>query len=142
MSKTSTPEQHIHQGRNIKRYREMMGIKQQAMAIDLGDDWNQKKVSRLEEKEVIDKELLQQVSKVLNIPMETLENQDAEKAMINIQNNYEGAVNNASGGVNNGESGAVNVFNPYEKIVELHERLLVAEKEKNDLLQQSLDKLK
>jgi hypothetical protein len=120
----------------------MMGIKQQAMAIDLGDDWNQKKVSRLEEKEVIDKELLQQVSKVLNIPMETLENQDAEKAMVNIQNNYDGAVNNASGGVNNGESGAVNVFNPYEKIVELYERLLTVEREKNDLLQQSLDKLK
>lgn len=121
----------------------MLGIKQQAMAIDLGEDWSQKKVSRLEEKEVIDKELLEQVSKILKIPMETLENQDAEKAMVSIQNNYEGSNNNGpNGGVNNGESGAVNVFNPYDKIVELYERLLAAEKEKNDLLQQMLDKLK
>jgi len=29
----------IHQGRNIKRFREMLGIKQEAFAIELGEDW-------------------------------------------------------------------------------------------------------
>jgi hypothetical protein len=33
----------IHEGRNIKRFREMMGIKQDALAAELGDDWSQKK---------------------------------------------------------------------------------------------------
>jgi len=28
----------IHQGRNIKRFREMMGIKQEALAHELGED--------------------------------------------------------------------------------------------------------
>jgi DNA-binding XRE family transcriptional regulator len=37
MSKT------IHQGRNIKRFREMLGIKQEALAHELGEDWSQKK---------------------------------------------------------------------------------------------------
>ncbi len=29
----------------------MLGIKQEALAFELGDDWNQKKVSLLEQKE-------------------------------------------------------------------------------------------
>ncbi|MGC4056626.1 MAG: hypothetical protein QM743_00675 [Chitinophagaceae bacterium] len=52
----------IHEGRNVKRFREMLGIKQDALAIDLGDDWNQKKISLLEQKESIEPALLQQIS--------------------------------------------------------------------------------
>lgn len=37
----------IHEGRNVKRFREMLGIKQDALAFELGDDWNQQKVSHL-----------------------------------------------------------------------------------------------
>lgn len=33
----------IHHGRNVKRFREMPGIKQEGLAYQLGDDWNQKK---------------------------------------------------------------------------------------------------
>lgn len=51
-------EHKIHQGRNVKRFREMLGIKQEALALDLGDDWNQKKVSLLEQKEIIEEPLL------------------------------------------------------------------------------------
>ena len=29
----------IHHGRNIKRFREMMGIKQEALAHELGEDY-------------------------------------------------------------------------------------------------------
>ena len=35
----------IHHGRNIKRFREMFGLEQEALALELGDDWSQKKVS-------------------------------------------------------------------------------------------------
>jgi hypothetical protein len=35
-------EKTIHQGRNVKRFREMLGLKE-ALAFELGDDWNQKK---------------------------------------------------------------------------------------------------
>ena len=47
-------EKTIHQGRNIKRFREMLGIKQEGLALELGDDWNQRKISLLEQKEVIE----------------------------------------------------------------------------------------
>lgn len=46
----NTMEQKIHQGRNVKRLREMLGIKQEALAYALGEEWNQKKVSLLEQK--------------------------------------------------------------------------------------------
>ncbi|MGN6437566.1 MAG: hypothetical protein ACTHMM_13585 [Agriterribacter sp.] len=41
-------EQKIHEGRNVKRFREMRGLKQEALADMLGDDWSQKKISQLE----------------------------------------------------------------------------------------------
>lgn len=44
----------VHQGRNVKRFREMLGVKQEALAFDLGDDWNQKKISLLEQKDEVD----------------------------------------------------------------------------------------
>ncbi len=37
------PHKKIHQGRNIKRFHEMLVIKQEALAFELGDDWNQKR---------------------------------------------------------------------------------------------------
>src|SRR6266700_3569394 len=79
---TGTNEK-IHKGRNIKRFREMFGIKQEAFATELGEDWNQKKVSLLEQKETIEDDLLEQVAKVLKVPVEAIKNFD-EEAAINI----------------------------------------------------------
>ncbi len=38
-------EKIIHEGRNVKHVRQRLGIKQDALAIELGDDENQKKIS-------------------------------------------------------------------------------------------------
>ena len=62
-------EQKVHQGRNVKRFREMLGIKQEALAFDLGEDWNQKKISVLKKKEVVEEALLQKISEVMKIPV-------------------------------------------------------------------------
>jgi transcriptional regulator with XRE-family HTH domain len=88
-------EKTIHQGRNLKRFREMLGIKQEALALELGDDWNQRKVSLLEQKEVIEPELLEKVAKVLKVPAEAIRNFDEERAIYNISCNFsDNAVNN------------------------------------------------
>ena len=81
-------EKAIHQGRNVKRFREMLGIKQEALALELGDDWNQRKISLLEQKEVIEPVLLEQIAKVLKVPVEAIKNFDEETAIFNIQHNY------------------------------------------------------
>lgn len=66
----------------------MLGIKQEGLAQELGEDWNQRKVSLLEQKEVIEPELLDQISKVLKVPVEAIKNFDEEKAVNIIANTF------------------------------------------------------
>ena len=135
-------EKTIHQGRNVKRFREMLGIKQEGLALELGDDWNQRKVSLLEQKEVIEPELLEQVAKFLKVPVDAIKNFDEEKAVNIIANTF------------NDESAAFVqnykcTFNPFDKwaaeIVEnrkLYERLIEAEKEIIVLLKKLVEERK
>ena len=130
----------IHEGRNIKRFREMLGIKQDALAADLGDDWNQQKVSLLEQKETIDPALLQQISSALKIPAEAIQNFDEEQAVNIISNTF----NDQSNGYNYYPT--INI-NPVEKWIEaleeikrLNVQLLKVKDEQIELLQQLLDK--
>ena len=133
-------EKTIHEGRNIKRFREMLGIKQDTLADALGDDWNQKKISLLEAKEQIEPALLEEVAKVLKVPAEAIKNFDEEVAVNIISNTFE----HGSIGYQRNENCS---FNPIDKLVEvfeenkkLYERLLQAEREKVELMQQMLDK--
>ncbi|KAF2082389.1 helix-turn-helix domain-containing protein [Flavobacterium sharifuzzamanii] len=107
-------EQKIHQGRNIKRFREMLNIKQEALAYDLGEDWSQKKISILEQKDTIEESLLRQISAILKIPVEAFQNFDEEQAVNLISCNFS---DNAM--FNN----RIEVFNnnPIEEIKKLHE---------------------
>ena len=124
-------EKTIHQGRNVKRFREMLGLRQEGLAYQLGEDWNQQKISLLEQKEEIDEVLLQQLALQLKIPVEAIKNFDEEAAINVIGNNY------------HDNSASVNyhcTFNPIEKIIELYEALVKSEKEKVEILQKVLDK--
>lgn len=111
----------VHEGRNIKRFREMLGIKQETLAQELGDDWTQSKISHLETKETVDPAILDQVAKVLKVPVEAIKNFDEEAAIVNIQNNYDGSTLNHSA---NYQYNYQPTFNPVDKVVELYERLL------------------
>ena len=124
-------EHKIHQGRNVKRFREMLGIKQEALAFDLGEDWSQKKISVLEQKEVIEDPLLQKISEILKIPVEAFQNFDEEQAVNLISCTFS---DNAM--FNN----RIDVFNnnPIEKIIQLHEEKIALYermlKEKDDMM--------
>ncbi|WP_026966940.1 helix-turn-helix domain-containing protein [Algoriphagus terrigena] len=104
----------IHHGRNIKRFREMMGIKQEALAHELGADWSQKKISLLEQKEEVEEELLRQVGEILRIPVEAFQNFDEEQAINIIANTFDnGSILN---GINHNPT-----FHPIDKLIQLHE---------------------
>ena len=79
----------IHEGRNLRRFREMLGMKQDFLAFELGEDWNQQKVSLLEQREKIDANILEQVSAILKIPVEAIRNFDEEKAINIIANTFQ-----------------------------------------------------
>lgn len=104
----------IHQGRNIKRFREMLGIKQEALAFELGEDWNQKKISLLEQKETIEAAILAQVAHILKLPVEAIENFDEEQAVNIIANTFgdNACVGNPNSTFN---------FNPIDEIKKFHE---------------------
>ena len=130
----------IHEGRNVKRFREMLGIKQDVLAADLGDDWNQQKVSLLEQKETIDPVLLQQISAALKIPAEAIQNFD-EDSVINIISN---TVNNNDNANGNSLFSYYPTINPIDRLVQLHEEKIALYermlKEKDEMMER-LEKL-
>jgi transcriptional regulator with XRE-family HTH domain len=126
----------IHQGRNVKRIREMLGVKQETLASELG--FNQQKISLLEQKETIEPDVLQQVADVLKVPVEAIKNFDEQSAINIISNTFSDFKDNAIASAMNYQCS----FNPIDKIVELYERMLKLEKEKAEFLQRLLDEKK
>jgi transcriptional regulator with XRE-family HTH domain len=128
----------VHQGRNVKRIREILGVKQETLAHDLG--LTQQAVSQLEQKEALDKELLEKIAEILKVPPEAIKNFNEEATFNILSNTY------------NDQSASVNYFcdiNPIEKWLEaieenkkLYEQLLKAEREKNVLLERMLNERK
>jgi hypothetical protein len=109
-------EQKIHQGRNVKRFREMLNIKHEALDYDLGEDWSQKKISLLEQKEVIEDNLLKQISSILKIPVEAFQNFDEEQAVNIISNTF-----NIEKDAYIGNAKPVFNINPLDELKKLHE---------------------
>ncbi|MBX2953119.1 MAG: helix-turn-helix domain-containing protein [Leadbetterella sp.] len=123
----------IHEGRNVKRFREMLGIKQDALAFELGEDWNQQKISLLEQKETIDNTLLQQISEALKIPVEAIKNFDEEQAVNIISNTFN--THDQSSGVS---IHPITNINPIEKWLEALEEIKKLNAEKIELYERML----
>jgi len=138
MSSTATP----HMGRKISRIRELRGMKQEALAIELGI--SQQSVSHLEQSETVETEKLEQVAKVLDVTPEGIKNFSEETVFNIISNTF----NNTSSDNSTLIASSMNyqpTFNPLDKLLEateenkkLYERLLAAEQEKITYLEKLL----
>ena len=120
----------IHEGRNVKRIREILGIKQEALALELGI--SQQAISSLEQKEALDKDMLEKVAKALKISPDAIKSFNEENTINIFSNTY------------NDNSSILGTyhFNPLEKMVELYEALLKSEREKIVLLERMLTEKK
>ena len=132
---TTTKPNHI--GRKIARIRELRGMKQEALAQELGI--SQQSVSHIEQSESLDDAKLEEVAKVLGVTKEGIKNFSEEAILNIIGNTYH--VDNSSA-VNYGCT-----FNPLDKLItayeekeKLYERLLQAEKDKVTYLEELLKK--
>ena len=122
-------ENRRHVGRNLQRIRVYLGMKQEALAADLGV--NQQIISKIEKQEEIEEGFLKRIAEVLGISEEVIKDFDVEKTIFNINHhNYKDA--NISEGATT--SAIVQQINPLEKIVELYERLLKSEQDKIEIL--------
>ncbi|MCC4230957.1 helix-turn-helix domain-containing protein [Zunongwangia profunda] len=130
MSTTATKPSHI--GRKITRIRELRGMKQEALAQELGI--SQQSVSHIEQSESLEAERLERVAKALGVTKEAIENFNEETAINYFNSFHDNSFNN----------GAFNAhhcnFNPLNKVVELYERLVQAEKDKVAYLEKLMDK--
>ncbi|WP_428228982.1 helix-turn-helix domain-containing protein [Flavobacterium sp.] len=134
---TLTKQNHI--GRKICRIRELRDMKQEALAQAMGT--NQQAISTLENSETISDEKLAEVAKALGVSVEALKN-FSDEAAINYFNNFYD--NSAKGQILNNSCSNL-TFNPLEKLIEayeenkkLYERLVQAEKDKVEFLQNVL----
>jgi transcriptional regulator with XRE-family HTH domain len=129
---TSTPTG-MHIGRKIERIRIIRGMKQETLAAALG--LSQQAVSKLEKSDEIEEERLEKVAQALEVPIDVLKNFN-EDAAINVFGN---TITNT----NHDQSAMVSyqpTFNPIDKIVELYEKIVKLEQEKNALLESLLRK--
>ncbi|OMQ11282.1 helix-turn-helix domain-containing protein [[Flexibacter] sp. ATCC 35103] len=125
---TATKPKHI--GRNISRIRELRGMKQEALAFAIG--LSQQSVSNIEGSENVDDEKLNAIAEVLGVSAEAIKNY-SDEGVINYFNTFNAeAFTNSHGAFGSYDQFT---FNPIDKVVELYERLVQAEKDKVEYLE-------
>jgi transcriptional regulator with XRE-family HTH domain len=124
----------LHIGRKISKIRELRGMKQETLAAELGI--SQQAVSKIEQSADVDGEALEKISKILGVPADAIKNFNDDAVLNIISNTFTSQDTSTLNAINFQPS-----FNPIDKIIELYnekivllERLLQAEKEKNELL--------
>jgi transcriptional regulator with XRE-family HTH domain len=120
----------LHIGRKISRIRELRGMKQEALAAELGI--SQQAVSKIELSEKIEDEVLEKIANALGVTSEGIKKFNEEAVFNIIGNNY------------HDHSSSVQyqcTFNPIDKLIEVYEenkklygQLLASEREKIELL--------
>ncbi len=106
-------------------------------AWEMGEEWSQKRVSLLEQKESIDEAILKQVAEVLKVPVEAIQNFDDEMVVNIVTNTFSDFKDNATA-----SPVAMNyqcTFDPVDKLVQLHEEKIVLYermlKEKDEMME-------
>lgn len=141
---TTENSRKIHHGRNVKRFREMLGMKQEALAFELGEEWTQKKISLMEGQESIEENILKQVAEILKVTPDVIKNFDAETAVNIISNTFQDDAVAYSEYYKCSFNAVDKFFEALEELKSLHaenktlyERLLASEREKVELLKKA-----
>lgn len=123
----------VHQGKNVKRIREICEMKQESLAVQMG--LTQQAISQLEQKEALDPKQLEEIAKILKVSPDMIKYMTDDAA-----NNFINTFNDNSG------FNFQCTFNPLDKYIEameankaLYERMLASEKEKSEMLQKIID---
>ena len=123
----------VHQGKNVKRLREICGMKQETLAIQM--NLTQQAISQLEQKEVLDPKQIEEIAKILKVSPDIIKymTDDAANNFINTFNDHSGFNFQCT-------------FNPLDKYIEameankiLYERLLASEKQKSEILEKIIN---
>ena len=109
----------------------------------LGEEWSQKKISQLEQKEKIEPELLSQIANALKVPVkafQTLTEAQAINIISNTVNNSEGATGNSLFSYNHSVNPIEKWLEALEEIKRLNAELLKVKDEQIKMLERLLGK--
>ncbi|GET35182.1 transcriptional regulator [Prolixibacter bellariivorans] len=133
-----------HHGHAIKRIRRTLGVKQEALASDLG--LSQAQISTYEHKKVIDDGMIEKFAKALNVAPEFIKELEEDPVTVIIENN---TFEKGSSNIGKVDGDHIINNNPIEQILELskektalYERIVELEKEKSALLEKLLKERK
>ena len=129
-----------HHGHAIKRFRHTLGIKQEALATEMG--LSQALISTYEQRKVLNDDVIERFAKALNVAPELIKELEEDPVTVIVENNTFEKGNNNVGYVTDNTI----TNNPIEQILELnkektalYERMLELEKEKSALLEKLLE---
>jgi transcriptional regulator with XRE-family HTH domain len=124
------PKCTLHLGRKVQRVREIIGMKQIALADSTG--MSQQNISKLEQSEQIAEDTLEKLAKGLGVTADFIQKFDEWKAVHTIQMSYRCSDNLEH--KQEYKQPKISNTNPAEHAVEIFECLLQSEKEKLVLL--------
>ncbi len=82
-------EEKVHEGKNLKRIREIMGLKQDALGQKCESKFDQRRISEFENMWTIPEPTLQELADALGVTVEFIRAFSEEKAIYNIQHNHD-----------------------------------------------------
>lgn len=122
-----------HIGYNLRRIREIIGMKQDVLGMSMKNPIKQQTVSKWENAEKIPDDLLEEFAEALGVTPEFIKNFNEEKAIYNIQNNSNNTYQDHSVAQSNQPS--INNNNEsVEKVVEVFKKFVANDKERGDLI--------
>ncbi|WP_187444094.1 helix-turn-helix domain-containing protein [Sphingobacterium phlebotomi] len=125
-------EKTVKIGPNIKFIRNLKGLKQEAVAVEMGI--SQAEYSLIENSDEVDDQIVIQIAHILNVTPELIREFNENQAFYSIENKVEHNT------LHEHAHGIHQVFSPVEKVVELYERLLASEREKIEILKSQHNK--
>ncbi|MEI2271696.1 helix-turn-helix domain-containing protein [Sphingobacterium sp. ML3W] len=87
-------EEKIHEGKNLKRIREIMGMKQEALGQKCESKFDQRKISNFESLWTIPEPTLEELANALGVTVDFIRAFNEEKAIYYIQHNRDSSKQN------------------------------------------------
>jgi len=111
-------EEKIHEGKNLKRIREIMGMKQEVLGQKCESKFDQRRISEFENSWTIAEPALKELADALGVTVEFIRAFNEEKAIFNIQNNNTFTVSENSFGLSNQPNVTYNSLGKVEMLLE------------------------
>jgi hypothetical protein len=108
----------VHQGHNVRFFRQALGLKQDQLVDLLGPGWSQAKLSKTESKAELEDDEKKKIAEALNISEDLIEKFNEREGMNIIHNTFSQFSNGAIG------NAYQPIIHPVDQLIQVYERQL------------------